>query len=316
MPWTFRCPPARRTIADLRLNVANSVWGQEGYGFLPDFLDTLALNYGGEIRPVDFRQDSEGARVRINDWIAEETEDKIKDLIPPGAIGGLTRMVLANAIYFKAAWQYSFDEGATADRPFHLLDGSQRDAPMMRQQEDLRYASGDGYQAVQLPYGRGDASMTILLPDSGGFREFEDSLNADSLETILDGLDRRLVRLTMPKFEMESAFSLSGTLAAMGMPDAFDGAVADFSGMDGQRCGAGGGICLLISDVLHKAFVSVDENGTEAAAATAVLVGITSAPEEPEPVEMDVDRPFIFLIWGASDHTTGAILFLGRVLEP
>ena len=297
----------------LRLNVANSVWGQEGYGFLPDFLDTLALNYGGEIRPVDFRQDSEGARVRINDWIAEETEDKIKDLIPPRAIGGLTRMVLANAIYFKAAWQYSFDEGATTDRPFHLLDGSQRDAPMMRQQEDLRYASGDGYQAVQLPYGRGDASMTILLPDSGGFREFEDSLNADSLEDILKGLDRQLVRLTMPKFKMESAFSLSGTLAAMGMPDAFDGSAADFSGMDGQRCGAGGGICLLISDVLHKAFVSVDENGTEAAAATAVLVGITSMPEEPEPIEMDIDRPFIFLI---RDHTTGAILFLGRVLEP
>lgn len=184
---------------------------------------------------------------------------------------------------------------------------------MMRQQDDLRYASGEGYQAVELPYKGGGASMTILLPDSGRFREFEDSLSGDSLQDILEDLDSRLVILTMPRFEMESSFSLSDTLKAMGMPDAFDAAAANFSGMDGRACQTGGETCLLISDVLHKAFVSVDEAGTEAAAATAVIIGVTSVGEEPEPVELVIDRPFIFLI---RDHTTGAILFLGRVVEP
>ena len=156
--------------------------------------------------------------------------------------------------------------------------------------------------------------MTILLPDSGGFREFEDSLSANSLEEILDGLDRRLVRLTMPKFKMESAFSLSGTLAAMGMPDAFDGAVADFSrhGRATLR-GRRRHLPAHLPTCCTRPSSPSTRNGTEAAAATAVLVGITSAPEEPEPIEMDVDHPFIFLI---RDHTTGAILFLGRVLEP
>ena len=193
-----------------RLSVANSVWGQEGYGFLPEFLDTLAVNYGGEVRPVDFHRNPEEARVRINDWVADETEERITNLIPPGAITGLTRLVLANAIYFKAAWRSPFDEGATTGRPFHLLDGSQRDAPMMRQEASLLYASGDGYQAVELSYEGGNAAITILVPDRGSFREFEESLSGGSVEAILDGLDRQQVRLTMPKFEMESAFSLPG----------------------------------------------------------------------------------------------------------
>ena len=298
---------------DFRLNITNSVWGQEGYGFLPDFLDTLALNYGDEVRTVDFRRDPEGARVRINDWVAKETEERIKDLIPSGAIDELTRLVLANAIYFRAAWLLPFDESDTADRPFHLLDGSERDVPMMRQQEDLRYASGGGFQAVELPYKGVGVSMTILLPDSGKFREFEDSLSGVSLQDIAEDLESRFVHLSMPRFEMESSFSLPDTLKTMGMPDAFDGTAADFSGIDGRVCQTGGDTCLLITDVLHKAFVSVDEAGTEAAAATAVIIGLTGLREEPEPVELVIDRPFIFLI---RDHTTGAILFLGRVLEP
>ncbi len=296
------------------LNVAISVWAQEGYGFLPDYLDTLTLNYGEEVRLADFRRDAEGARGRINDWIADETEDRIRDTITSGAVDEFTRLVLANAIYFKAAWENAFDERATTDLAFHLLDGSKRDVPMMRREADLLYASGEGYQAIDLPYKGGDVAMTILLPKSGRFSEFEESLSGDSVEAILDGLDYELVRLTMPKFAIESAFSLSDTLSAMGMPDAFDDEAANFSGMDGQTCKEKGDICLLISDVLHKAFISVDEAGTEAAAATAVIAGATLEAEvEPEPIRLVVDRPFLFII---RHQATGAVLFVGRVLDP
>ena len=296
------------------LNVANSVWPQEGYGFLPEYLDTLALNYGEEARPLDFRGDPNAATDRINDWVAEETEDRIKDLIPPDAIDEFTRLVLANAIYFKAAWDSAFDERATANRLFYLLDGSERDASMMRQQSNFRYAAANGYQAVELPYKGGKMAMTILLPDTGRFREFEDSLSGDSAQTILDGLDYELVRLTMPKFGTESDFSLSNTLKDMGMPDAFDNQSANFSGMDGRLCQTGGDICLLISDILHKAFISVDEAGTEAAAAATVIIGATREVEPgPEPIDLVVDRPFLFII---RHQETGAILFLGRLLDP
>ena len=297
-----------------RLNIANSVWGQQDYGFLSGYLDTLAVNYGAQVRPVDFRGDPEDARARINDWVSDETEDRIKNLVPQGAITPLTRMVLANAIYFKAAWQHAFSERETRERPFHLLDGSEVEVPMMRQQRKLRYARGDGYQAVELPYVGGEVAMTILLPDSGGFGEFEESLEPSTAKQVLTKLDDQLVRLTMPKFETDSAFSLPETLAAMGMPDAFDGSAADFSGMDGRACRARGEICLFISDVRHKAFVFVDEAGTEAAAATAVTVGVTSIVQDPpKPIELVVDRPFVFLI---QDRDTGTILFLGRITDP
>ena len=297
-----------------RLNVANSVWGQRDYSFLPEFLDSLAVNYGEDVRAADFRRDPEDARVRINGWVADETEERIRNLIPQGTLTPLTRLVLANAIYFNAAWLHAFDERATKDRPFHLLDGSQRDVAMMRQQENLRYAIGDGFQAVELPYKGGDVAMTILLPESGKFEEFEGSLSGQSVRDIVESLESELVRLTMPKFEMESGFSLSDTLKAMGMPDAFDDQAANFSGMDGQLCRARGDICLLISDVLHQAFVSVDEAGTEAAAATAVIVSVTRAVGvEPDPIEVVVDRPFLLII---RHHATDTVLFVGRVLDP
>ena len=297
-----------------RLNVANSVWGQRDYSFLPEFLDSLAVNYGEDVRAADFRRDPEDARVRINGWVADETEERIRNLIPQGTLTPLTRLVLANAIYFNAAWLHAFDERVTKDRPFHLLDGSQRDVAMMRQQENLRYAIGDGFQAVELPYKGGDVAMTILLPESGKFEEFEGSLSGQSVRDIVESLESELVRLTMPKFEMESGFSLSDTLKAMGMPDAFDDQAANFSGMDGQLCRARGDICLLISDVLHQAFVSVDEAGTEAAAATAVIVGVTRAVGiEPDPIEVVVDRPFLLII---RHHATDTVLFVGRVLDP
>ena len=296
------------------LNVASSVWAQDGYGFLPDYLNTLALNYGEEMRPVDFRLDPNAASARINDWVADKTEERITNLISPDAITPFTRLVLANAVYFKAEWQQPFDERATSRQTFHALARTESEVEMMRQQSNLRYAAAAGYQAVELPYKGGEMAMIILLPDTGRFSEFEESLSGDSAHTILDGLDNELVRLTMPKFETESEFSLSDTLKDMGMPDAFDNQSANFSGMDGRLCRARGDVCLLISDVLHKAFISVDEAGTEAAAATAVIVAETQAfVVEPEPIDLIVDRPFLYII---RHQETGAILFLGRMLNP
>ena len=297
-----------------RLNIANSVWGQQEHGFLQDFLDTLAENYGEKVREVEFKRDPGQARIDINNWVSDETEERIKNLIPPDAIDRYTRLVLANAIYFNAAWQNAFNEAATTPRPFHRLNGNEVDVPMMRQQARFGYAQGDGFQALELPYEGGDIAMTILLPDSGNFTGFEDSIAAGSLENITQGLETRLLRLTMPKFELESSFSLSDTLEKLGMVNAFDETKADFSGIDGLSCIAGDDECLLISDVLHKAFVTVDEEGTEAAAATAVIIGITKSVGVPEePIEVNVDRPFLFLI---RDRQSGTILFLGRVLEP
>ena len=257
------------------------------------------------MRAVDFRRNPEDAQgCQINDWVAEETEGANQGpVIPPGAIDELTRLALVNAIYFKAAWGIPFDATATSDRPFHLLDGSERDVPMMRRQSRLRYAAGDGFQAVDMPYEGGQVAMTVLVPDSGRFEEFQNSLDGPSFRGIVDSLDRRQVRLSMPRFEMESSFGLTDALQSMGMTDAFDGQSANFSGMDGRSCG--GGVCLVISNVVHKAFVSVDEEGTEAAAATAVLVGVTSA--DPGRAHRAGHRPSLPVRHPASGDGRGAV---------
>jgi serpin B len=286
-----------------RLNIVNAIWGQKDYGFLSEFLDVLAENYGAGLRILDFITESEKSRVTINDWVSDQTEGRIENLIPPGAIDVLTRLVLTNAIYFNAAWEYPFDENVTADGPFCLLDGSQVIVPMMRQTVPFGYVEGEGYQAVELPYDGSELSMVILLPASGNFQAFEKGLQSERVSDIINGLQPDEVTLIMPKFEFDSEFSLKDTLAGIGMPIAFSGD-ADFSGMTGNRE-------LFISDVVHKAFVSLDEAGTEAAAATAVIVAGSAAPEPP--VEVTIDRPFIFLI---RDIKTGAIIFIGRVLNP
>ena len=288
-----------------RLNIANAVWGQDGYHFLPDFLDVLAENYEAGMMAVDFVAAPDDSRVRINDWVAEETESKIKDLLPPGIIDESTRLVLTNAIYFNASWLWPFSPRDTEVRPFHLAGGGTVAVPMMTEttKEFYGYARGDGYQAVDLPYSWGELSMTVLLPDEGKLGEFEGSLDSEMLNRIIDDIEIDYVTLTMPLFEFESEFSLGDTLAEMGMPDAFASG-ADFSGMTGSRD-------LWIRAVVHKAFVSVDEEGTEAAAATAVVMD-DSGPGK-EPIVVTVDRPFIFLI---RDTGTGTILFLGRVSNP
>ena len=288
-----------------RLNIANAVWGQDGYHFLPDFLDLLAEHYGAGMMASDFTGAPDEARVRINDWVAEETEGKVKDLLPPGSVDRSTRLVLTNAIYFNASWHWPFSPRDTKVRPFYLAGGGTVDVPMMTETyRDYGYARGDGYQVVDVPYSWGEMSMTILLPDEGTTLEaLEGSLDSDIFNRIIDGIVTDWVTLTMPLFEFESEFSLDDTLAGMGMPDAFDGR-ADFSGMTGSRD-------LWISEIVHKAFVSVDEEGTEAAAATGVVMAV-SGPSK-EPIAVTVDRPFIFLI---RDIGTGTVLFLGRVSNP
>ena len=285
-----------------RLNIVNAIWGQRDYTFLSDYLDVLAENYGAGLRLLDFITAPEESRVTINNWVSDQTEGKIKDLIPQGVIDDLTRLVLTNAIYFNAAWLNPFNEKLTQDGAFHLLDGSEVTVPMMQQTESFGYAEGEGYQAVELPYDGDQLSMVILLPESGQFDSFEQSLDANYVDAILKDLEYQQVALTMPKFEFESEFSLADTLSEMGMPIAFSRG-ADFSGMTGNND-------LCIGDILHKAFVSVDESGTEAAAATAVVMTLGAVLN---PVKVTVDSPFIFLI---RDIETNSIIFVGRVMNP
>lgn len=286
-----------------RLNIVNAIWGQKDYAFLPAYLDQLAQNYGAGLRVLDFIKSPEPSRQTINQWVSEQTEEKIKDLLPEGSINNLTRLVLTNAIYFNAAWLHQFNEKATADGQFHLLNGTEVTVPMMKQTQSFGYAAGNNYKAVELPYDGRELSMVVLLPSADQFKSFESALTGQQVKTIIQNLKNQQVILTMPKFNFESQFSLKPTLSTMGMPVAFTDQ-ADFSGMNGRKD-------LSISDVIHKAFVSVDENGTEAAAATGVIVGVTSAPLEP--IQVTLDHPFIFLI---RDIQTGTILFVGRVVNP
>lgn len=286
-----------------KLNNVNAIWGQKDYKFQAAYLDTIAQYYGAGLRVLDFKQSPDASRVTINDWVSGRTNNKIKDLIPQGVIDTLTRLVLTNAIYFNATWDNPFKKETTKDGQFNLLYGSSVIVPMMRQSASFNYTAGDNYQAVELPYSGKELSMVILVPKSGQFAALENSLNATQMSAVINSLKTSYVALTMPKFKYDSSFSLKGTLSAMGMPVAFTDA-ADFSGMTGNRE-------LVIKEVVHKAYVAVDEAGTEAAAASGVIIGVTSAP--PTPVELTVDRPFIFLI---RDIKTGTILFLGRVMNP
>jgi len=288
-----------------QLTIANAIWGQKDFHFESDFLDTLATNYGAGLRLLDYIQAPEESRVTINDWVSDQTEERIRDLIPQGAINSDTRLVLSNAIYFKATWLESFEESLTEDKIFHGLDGEEFITPMMSLGSDASfpYYQGDGFQAVDLPYLGGQVSMLVIVPDEGKFSDFEVNLNSEILDETIGNLAYQPMYLNFPKFEFETEISLATILAKMGMPSAFiDG--ADFSGMTGTKD-------LFISDVFHKAFVSVDEKGTEAAAATAVVMSLTSAPENP--LHLEVDRPFLFLI---RDIQTNSILFMGRVVEP
>ncbi len=300
------------TAGSFQLSVANRIWGQAGWEFLPDFLDTLAVNYGAGLALLDFMEDPEGSRITINDWVSDATADRIPELLPKSSITEDTRLVLTNAVYFKAAWHHQFGAQFTSPAPFTLVDGSQVTVDMMRQTESCKYTEGDGYQAVELPYVGDQVAMVIILPAAGTFDTFEQSLATGGLADILNRMTTdRGVALQLPRFTFEKGDSLKLILSGLGMTDAFDGVLADFSGM-ADLSAMEGYHNLYISDVIHKAFVRVDEDGTEAAAATAVVVGeVTALPQEP--VTMIADRPFIFVI---RDIPTQTILFMGRVMDP
>ena len=288
----------------LQLNIANAVWAEQTYPFQQDFLDTIALNYGVGINLADFVNQYEPARKEINGWASDKTEEKIKDLLPKGVLDSNTRMVLVNAIYFKADWLDQFDAISTNDYPFHLLDGSTLNVPTMFNEMFIPYKQGDNYQAVELAYAGNTAAMDIIVPDEGKFEEFESTFDPDTLDEITNNMQPTSVSFGLPKFTFSRDFGLASQLAGLGMPDAFDPDKADFSGMTGGRD-------LFISNIVHKAFVAVDEKGTEAAAATAVIIAPTGMlmPD----ITLTIDRPFIFII---RDLGTGQILFIGRVLNP
>jgi len=287
------------------LHVVNATWGQTGYTFLPTYLDILAQDYGAGIRLLDFASNPDAARTTINQWVSQETQNKINNILPAGSIDTLTRLVLSNAIYFKADWSNEFDKSLTKEDVFHLSTSDTTTVPMMNRTGFYNYAYGNGYQVIELPYAGEQLSMLIILPDENQFSEVASSLDSATLVGIVTDLQSKYVDVTLPKFTFEYDLGLKSWLQQMGMVDAFDPTQADFSGMDGDKD-------LCISDVLHKAFVAVDEAGTEAAAATTVIVGVTSMPVD-QPIPFKADRPFIFLI---RDIPTGTILFLGNMRDP
>ena len=289
------------------LNIANSIWGQTGYRFLTPFLDVLAENYGAGLRLLDFATASDASRTVINDWVSDQTGGRIQELFPQGSVTPDTRLVLANAIYFNAPWLCPFLEENTKDGTFYLLDGGEVTVPMMEQENDFFYLEGPGYHAVELLYNGAELSLVLVMPKGNSFKTFEAALTAEGFASLVSELRSAPVPihvyLTMPKFTYETELSLAGILSAMGMPDAFNPSAADFSGMDGSQT-------LFLSEVYHKAFVAVDEEGTEAAAATG---GVMTTGIPVTTVEFAVDRPFLFLI---RDVETGAIVFMGRVVNP
>ncbi|MFZ1043137.1 MAG: serpin family protein [Anaerolineales bacterium] len=289
----------------MQLNIANALWAEQTYSFQQAYLDLIAKNYGAGIQLADFIKNFDPVRLQINSWVSNQTKNKINDLLAPGSVNPSTRMVLVNAIYFKADWAVPFDANNTSDSTFNLLDGSQSQVKMMNNGElTLSYAKGDGYQAVELPYNGNTAAMDIIMPDSGNFQSFESALDAQKINDIFNSMQSTPIALGLPKFTFTANFSLSDQLKSLGMTDAFNDQ-ADFSGMTGNRN-------LYISDVIHKAFVAVDEKGTEAAAATAVIMQAMSMPVQ-QRVHLIIDRPFLFVI---RDLKSGQMLFVGRVLNP
>ncbi len=300
------------------LAVANALWGQADYPFREDFVNLLNDRYAAGLHEVDFVTETEPSRQRINDWVAEQTRDRIRDLMPEGSITPDSRLVLTNAIYFLGGWEHTFNENRTTDATFHLPDGGTTEVPTMRQRERFRMMRGDDVKLLELPYRGGEMSMVVILPREGEEDEHPGAalqrlqeagrLTDANLHTWMEQLAHRPrggeVEVHLPRFSFTSEMSLNQALSAMGMRDAFDESRADFTGIASVED-------LFISAVQHKAFVKVDEEGTEAAAATGIAVGVTSLPPEPE--TFHVDRPFLFVI---RHHESGGLLFMGRVTEP
>lgn len=286
----------------LTLTIANAPFAQSDLALQPQYLDTLAQRYGAGLRLADFRGDPNGACRLIDSWVGDQTEGRIPKLLD--TLDSSTRLVLVNAVYLKAAWLEPFNPAVTTDAPFTRPDGSGVSVPTMSLGlSSARYASGSGWQAVELPYTGGALAMTIVVPDD--MAAFESNLDGPGFDAITSALQTVDVDLTMPRFKIETKSDISSALEKMGMPLAFDPDRADFSGITTQER-------LFVSAVVHQADISVDEAGTEATAATAVVVAAASGMPV-QRVTLHVDRPYMFAV---RDTETGAILFLGRVVDP
>lgn len=283
-----------------RLNIANALWGQVNYHFEAAFLDLLGLNYGAGMNIVDFETQPLQAVDIINGWVEKKTENRIKDILSPNSVDSNTKLVLTNAVYFNAAWMTPFKAADTSPGTFTNAAGSALQVPMMHGSFDVPYGEGVDYAAVELPYDGSELSMVLVLPND--LATFEPTLTGARIDEIVNSLSGHMVETAMPTFEFESKFGLVEPLKTMGMGVAFSNA-ADFSGINGK-----GG--LVISDVIHQSFVKVNEAGTEAAAATAVIISDTGVPEA---AKISLDKPFVFFI---RDIQTKAVLFVGRVVDP
>jgi len=301
-------------IADLtaprdgyQLSVANRLFGQQDYPFKQEFLDVTSTAYGAPLEQLDFRGNPDDSRNRINQWVADQTNNKIRDLLPPGSVGASTPLVLTNATYFNGKWKYRFDSHFTQDRPFYL-GGATTQVPTMFQEQSFRYADTASFQVIELPYAGDDLSLVVMLPhERDGLESLERSMTPELWQSSLSALHLARVDVSLPKFTFKGSFLLSGVLQDMGMTDAFG--LADFSGMVDPTSGQ-----LSIGEVYHKTFIDVNEEGTEAAAATAVGIVATAAIEYRTPPEVfDADHPFLFAL---EDNHSGSILFLGSVADP
>lgn len=295
-------PGGKNKKRGYQLRVANALWGQTGYDFKAEFVKLTKDSYGAGLEEVDFKGATEEARKKINRWVEERTDDKIQKLFKEGVLNRDTRLVLANAIYFKGDWATKFRMDRTFAQPFNASSEKKVRVPMMHETAEFGYLEEPDLQVLAMPYSGKDLSMVVLLPKVDGLADLEKSLTHEKLEGWVGKLRDRKVEVAFPKFKMTSEFSLASDLSALGMKKAFT-ASADFSGMNGRTD-------LFIHAVVHKAFVEVNEEGTEAAAATGVAISKSAAPEHPV---FRADRPFLFLI---RDNRSGSILFLGRVANP
>ncbi len=290
---------------NVQLAVANSLWPEQSYPFRKDYLSLLDEHFQVSVSPCDFSGQPDTERRRINRWVEDQTRDRIKDLMPEGSVTPATRLVLANAIYFKGNWQHQFKASTTKDAPFFLAPGGQVDAPLMTQKESFRFAEHPGLQVLSMPYAGGELSMVVLLPEArDGLAAVESQISAAQLQEWTGRLRRAEVTVLFPKFKVESSFELNRTMVALGVQDAFAPGRANFSGMTERND-------LFISDAVHKAFVEVNEEGTEAAAATGIGMRLAALPSQP--TVFRADHPFLYLI---RHEATGAILFMGRMMNP
>ncbi|MFA6174076.1 MAG: serpin family protein [Kiritimatiellales bacterium] len=295
-----------KTGTNVTLESANALWVDKKFPILRKFQTTVQEKYGAEIRPADFSGQPEAERETVNRWVEEKTRDKIKDLLPQNSVSRDTRLILVNAIYFKGDWLRAFEKEKTADEPFWISSSASTNVPMMTMKpERFGYMENENFQCLELPYLGEEVSMLIVLPkEKNGLARIEEGLSADTPAAWIGTLRKAEVEIHLPRFKIESQFdSLVKILAALGITDAFNPSLADFSGISAEP--------LFISDVVHKAFVQVDEKGTEAAAATAIMMKTTSVPMPPKVFR--ADHPFLFLIRAKE---SGDILFIGRVANP